>query len=140
MSAFLTDLQVKLVDDLAMSGRGVWMVVNDFDYYSDILGFKITIEAGFLTDFASVPRAPLIYWFYGDRAHLAAVIHDWLFHHHEVCSEPVANAIFREALITQRIDPGIIENLFLGVVMFGHSSWERDGKGNGHTLVDGCIV
>ena len=39
----------------------------------------IEVPAGFETDFASVPRVPVAYWLFGDVAHEAAVVHDFLY-------------------------------------------------------------
>lgn len=39
----------------------------------------IRVPAGFMTDFASVPRLPLIYLAYGNKAHLPAIPHDFLY-------------------------------------------------------------
>ena len=39
----------------------------------------IVVPAGFLTDFASVPRLPLIYAWVGGRGSMAAIIHDYLY-------------------------------------------------------------
>jgi hypothetical protein len=73
MSEFLTDLDCRLKDDDC-----VWVLDSPLKYQSDSLGL-ITVPAGFETDFASVPRMPIIYSMYGDRAHREAVIHDLLY-------------------------------------------------------------
>jgi hypothetical protein len=39
----------------------------------------IRAEPGFLTDFASVPRLPIVYLAYGNKAHLPAIPHDLLY-------------------------------------------------------------
>ena len=39
----------------------------------------IRVPGGFLTDFASVPRLPLVYLAYGNKAHLPALPHDYLY-------------------------------------------------------------
>jgi Protein of unknown function (DUF1353) len=39
----------------------------------------IRTPAGFLTDFASVPRLPLVYLAYGNKVHLPAIPHDDLY-------------------------------------------------------------
>ena len=140
MSAFLSELDTVLVDDTAASGRGIWRVEQPFAYQSDILGKTITVEPGFLTDFASVPRVPVAYWLFGDTTHRAAVIHDWLYHHHEVCDEATANLVLLEAAKVARIPAWRRLGIYLGVKIGGESSWEEDGRGNGHQLVDGVIV
>lgn len=140
MGKFVTPLRVECVDDLACDGRGIWSILEPFVYQSDTLGLLIVVEAEFLTDFASVPRWPLTYWLFGDRAHKAAVIHDWLFHHHEVCDEETANKVLLEAMKDQDLAPFCSDNIYLGVAIGGRSAWEEDGKGNGHMIVDGRIV
>ena len=74
MGQFITELIVDIVDDTKA------MLINDFKYLSDIIG-DITVPAGFITDFASVPRIPIAYLVAGDIAHKPAVIHDWLYRH-----------------------------------------------------------
>lgn len=140
MSAFLTGFFTQLVDDLACSGRGIWRFDKPFRYSSDILGTTITIEPGFLTDYASVPRVPFAYWLFGDSAHAASALHDWLYHHHEVCSEQTANEVFLEACIVTGIPKWRRACLYMGVAVGGKSSWEADGSGDGHSIVDGRIV
>ena len=103
MSKFLTDLETTCVNDLDASGRGIWRVNAPFVYQSDLLGKAITVEPGFLTDYASVPRVPVAYLLFGDTSHKAAVLHDWLYHHHEVCDEAMANQVLLEASAAEGI-------------------------------------
>lgn len=140
MSLFLTTLITESIDDNAAGGRGFWRVTTPFRYRSDILGLIITIEPGFITDWASVPRIPIAYWLLGDRNHKASIIHDWLYHHHEICDEQTANKVFLEAC--KLAGGGSFSSLavYLGVKFFGGSSWEKDGRGDGHTIVDGEII
>ena len=139
-SAFLTRLRTECVDDLACSGRGIWRITEPFQYYSALLGIVITIEPGFLTDYASVPRVPFAYWLFGDTSHEAAVLHDWLFHHHGVCSEAMANKVLLEAMVVEGIPAWRRAGIYAGVVLGGKSSWEEDGAGDGHSIVAGHIV
>jgi hypothetical protein len=70
MAKFLTDLEVRCIDD------GRWKLDAPLVYESDIAG-RIEVPAGFETDFASVPRVPIFYTLFGDRAHREAVLHDY---------------------------------------------------------------
>lgn len=54
-----------------------WRLAAPLVYWSALIG-RVVVPAGFDTDFASVPRLPLAFLFFGDRAHTAAVIHDYL--------------------------------------------------------------
>lgn len=140
MSKYLNQLEVECIDDTANCGRGIWQVVGDFEYQSDLLGKSISIENGFLTDFASVPRVPFAYWLFGDTSHKAAVIHDWLFHHHEVCDEHTANKVLLEAMEVEGVPAWRRDGIYAGVEIGGESSWEEDGNSNGHTILNGQIV
>lgn len=140
MSAFLSELHVSCVDDLAATGRGIWRLEEPLVYFSNTLRRKITVEPGFLTDYASVPRVPVAYLLFGDTSHRAAVIHDWLYHHHEVCDEQTANRVLLEACAVEGIPRWRRLGIYLGVWIGGSSSWEEDGQGDGHQLVDGVIV
>lgn len=74
---FVSDLQVVEVNDK------VWRLLSPFRALvdSDNGNFlrSITVPQGFETDFASVPRLPFMYWFFGGTAHKAAVLHDYLY-------------------------------------------------------------
>ena len=138
-SKFTSDLIVECIDDNAASGRGLWEIKQPFTYYSEILKKEITIESGFVTDYASVPRLPFAYWLLGDTAHKAAVVHDWLYHNHSVCDEDTANMIFLEACDTEHIPEWRYILLYLGVTIGGFKPWVKDGATKGD-LVDGKIV
>lgn len=74
---------------------GRWKLLADLVFNSAEVG-AVTVPAGYVTDFASVPRLPLMYWLAGDTAHEAAVVHDWLYSEQKV-SRDVADRVFREA-------------------------------------------
>lgn len=68
---FRTPLVVEVVDD------GEYRLTEPFQYET-AMGTLIEVPVGFVTDFASVPRLPVVYSMYGGRASKAAVIHDYL--------------------------------------------------------------
>lgn len=71
MSGFYSNLNTTEVEN------GKWRLGEDLRYHSNVLGDVVTVPAGFITDFATVPRLPVAYLVfdgYGDRA---AVIHDF---------------------------------------------------------------
>lgn len=74
---FLTPLETTKVAEPNALGRARWKLLTDLAYNSRIHGL-IVVDAGFVTDFASVPRTPLTYWLFGDTAHASAVVHDYL--------------------------------------------------------------
>jgi hypothetical protein len=83
-------------------GRAKWRLHEDLVMWSHILQKYITVPAGFVTDFASVPRLPFIYAMTGDTAHASAVIHDWLIRE-EKMDWPTAALVFREAMESESV-------------------------------------
>lgn len=74
---FVTGLYASRHAPIREGEAAAWRVEDVLIFVSALYG-TITVPRGFLTDFASVPRLPFAYLFFGDRAHAAAVIHDWL--------------------------------------------------------------
>ena len=110
MAKFLTDLVVECVTD------DKWRLVEPLIYQSDIAG-TITIPAGFACDYASVPRLPIVYMFFGDEAHQAAVVHDYLYRY-AVVERKVADRVFCEAMSVSGVGWKRYP-MFWGVRLFG---------------------
>ena len=70
--AFLTQLVAAHLDDERVR------LFLPLRFRSVVLGRVIDVPEGYECDLASVPRAPLAYWFAGGCADHAAVIHDYL--------------------------------------------------------------
>ena len=90
MAKFLTTLKAECIND------DKWKLISPLVYESDIVG-NITVPAGFECDFASVPRIPVVYMFFGDEAHQAATLHDYLYRYAAV-KRKVADQVFKEAM------------------------------------------
>jgi hypothetical protein len=93
MSKFLTELDARCIDD------GAWLLVSNLRYDSDVAGM-IDVPAGFQTDFASVPRLPIFFTLFGDRAHREAVLHDYGYRVDSVppMSRSMVDDLFLEAM------------------------------------------
>lgn len=129
MSAFLAPL---LVEELAEPD---WKLFADFSYLSDVLGRTIVVPAGFVTDFASVPRVPLAYWLTGGTANKPAVIHDWLY---RTCSaaRDEADMVLREAMGVIGQPAWRCQTMYAAVRAFGaqhYCSGNRARSGIGNT-------
>jgi hypothetical protein len=127
MSEFLTELDVRLKDD-----DRVWVLDAPLVYQSNILsGFKITVPAGFETDFASVPRVPIAYELFGDKAHRESVVHDWLYRIDSipVVSKKTADAVFLEAMKCRGKGFFVRYAMYFGVVLGGGSSYHKKRMG-----------
>lgn len=119
MSGFQSKLQVELVDpDMS----GVWRLLAPLVYQSDAAGQTFTVPAGFETDFASVPRIPLIYELTGNTSQEAATLHDWLYTTGTV-SRSMADAVLKEASIATNVPRWRAWLMWAGVRIGGASHY-----------------
>lgn len=102
MAAFLTPL------DARAEGDDHWRLLAPLRYQSDVPGVGVLeVPSGFLTDLASVPRLPLVFWLVGDRAHQPGAVHDWLYVS-GLTSQAAADALFYEASRVWTVVLGIL--------------------------------
>lgn len=118
MSKFLSSLETEEISDSENSGRGSWKLMSDLLYQSDIAKMVIKVPAGFITDYASVPRLPIVFLFCGDTASKAAVIHDYLYRS-GILPRNVCDAVLREAAVCDNVPKWRAFLLWSGVRMFG---------------------
>lgn len=86
---FLTVLNVSEISD------STWRIESDF--IAQINNDRVRVPVGFVTDFANVPRLPFAYILFGDRAHRAAVLHDYLYSIGK-CKREYADAVLKAAM------------------------------------------
>ena len=124
MSSFTTDLDVRFID-----GKK-WKVIAPFRYrvgsrYSDEI---IDVEAGSITNFASIPR---LFWIIvghpAGKYGKAAVIHDELYSNH-IYSRKRSDQIFYEAMGVSKVSLWKRKVIYRTVRMFGMFAWKRGGK------------
>ena len=102
-----------------------WKVVDEFIYQTDVDHLsRIHVPAGFLTDFASVPK---VFWnimaptgMYGK----AAVIHDYLYRTPKQASKADADNVFAEAMQALGVGWWTRNIMYQGVHRFGGSSYK----------------
>ncbi len=94
---FLNELDVRVIDkELHPEGKtGFFMVLNDFVYEGS--NYTVTVPAGTLIDFASIPR--ILRWLFNrfGPSRKAAAIHDYLYQT-QFSTRKCCDEIFREAL------------------------------------------
>lgn len=76
------------------------------------------VPVGFTTDFATVPRLPIVFSIMGDTAHRAAVLHDWLYTS-KVVSREVADGILFDAMRSTRLSCWKCMVTYMAVRVFG---------------------
>ena len=102
---FLTDLWAARAVSKKDPSVTAWRLAAPLIYQSALIG-RVAIPAGFQTDFASVPRLPFAYLFFGDRCYSAAVIHDYLCRiEYPTCriTWKLAAAVFMEAMLAENV-------------------------------------
>ena len=122
MSSFTTPLVVSPLPD----GRH-WRLVFGFGYDVGYEGSsdRVSIPAGFVTDFASSP--PPIWWLippwgkYGK----AAVVHDYLYQT-KTRTRKQTDDIFREAMIVLSVNPVRVFLMYWAVRLFGWLAWRGE--------------
>lgn len=116
----MTKLDVELVDSEDNDGRGRWRLRNPLVFESSRAGRVICVPEGFVTDFASVPRLPIVFWLTGDTAHPAAVVHDYLYSRGELKREE-ADEILLEAMASVGVPAWRRYPMYWAVRAFGGS-------------------
>ena len=100
---------------------------ESFAYESDLLGFRVTIPQGFVTDGASVPR---IFWsiipplgIYGR----AAVVHDYLYRWQRTCRQDADDTLL-EAMWVCKTGWFDLLAIWIAVRLFGCFAWKKDSR------------
>jgi hypothetical protein len=123
MAKFLTRLQVEEIDEFA----GTWRLLAPLVYRSDVLQRDVTVPAGMVTDFASVPRVLGLYDLEGGRCNAAAVVHDFLYSAGSAyggVTREQADDVLYEAILASgygKITAGLF---YLAVRAAGASHWQ----------------
>lgn len=120
MARFLTTLDIAVIDDT------LFRLEKPLVYESDLVG-RIEVPEGFYTDLASVPRVPLIYTLWGNRAHHEAVLHDYLY---RIDAKPAAtydqaNEVFLEAMKERGKSWFVSRPMYWGVCIGGRDSYHK---------------
>lgn len=75
-AAYLDELHLQL-HGVAPNGEVLWRLTREFRFDSRLLGARLIVDPGLVTDLASVPRFPGAYLVAGGFGQGPAVLHDW---------------------------------------------------------------
>lgn len=128
-TGFVTELHATVVSEpQTLWGRSRWKLLDPLVYQAaDIAGWVITVPAGTITDYASVPRLPILYTFFGDTLHMAAVIHDWAYST-QLMSRKMADSILYDAAKASKNPRWRAFIMWMGVRVFAIFVWHRYAK------------
>ena len=126
MAEFITELDARLKDN-----DKIWIIDSPLIYISDILG-KITVPLGFECDFASVPRVPLFYALFGNRAHRESVVHDYLYREDvsPTATREQADNVFLEAMKCRGKGFFVRYAMWTGVRVGGWTAYHKRNVGD----------
>ena len=116
MSKFKNQLVVRLVS----SDPERWRLYSPLIYSSDLLG-PIIVPVGFETDFASVPRIPVLFFLAGGFAKAPSVIHDFLYSERNNFTRAQADAVFLEAMEVDGVSAWRRNGMYKAARLFGAS-------------------
>lgn len=112
-----------------------WRLTEPLVFDSEELG-SITVPAGFCTNFASVPRLPVIYSLFGDTAHRAATLHDYLYCYDSspASTYTQANDAFLEAMHSTGINRMLADAMWWAVSAFGFFFFHKHSINSNYDL------
>ncbi len=99
------------------------VLVDPLEYRIGESQFVITVPAGFVTDFASTPRAIWAVLPPSGRYQLAAVVHDFLYWD-QGCTRQQADDLLRSAMAESKVKPLERDLIWQAVRRFGASAWD----------------
>lgn len=124
-SYFIGELDVELLES------GAWRLREELCYSSESLGAIVTVPEGFETDFASVPRLPVVYLLAGDTAHRPAVVHDFLYAE-GVVTRAQADQVLLEAMEVTGVPYWRRYSMYWAVRAFGGSHFKERSNADGY--------
>jgi len=109
---FLTDLNVRELQD------GKKQLTLPLVYSNNASAYHVPI--GFVTDYASVPRTPLLYALFNGVANRSATLHDFLYSSRAI-PRHVADSVFLEAMCSEGTTSWKAYAMYYAVRLFGKS-------------------
>jgi hypothetical protein len=98
------------------------ILMADLRYQIGTTNFVVLVPAGFVTDFASTPKAIWAVLPPFGQYQLAAVVHDFLYWD-QGCTREQADALLRVAMAESKVDPIKRDIVWQAVRRFGNSAW-----------------
>lgn len=112
-----------------------WMLVDDLVYILGQTRVAVTVPKGFVTDFASIPRA---FWSFGlspnGKYSRAAIVHDYLYWT-QSCSRLEADNILVIAMKESLVPEATRNTIYSGVRIGGGAAWDGNAAARARGLV-----
>lgn len=112
--------------------KGKDVVLYDWTFYSERLGCDVTVKKGFVFDWDSVPRWPIVYLLFKGRAKEEACAHDWLYKYGRACGKPIkrktADLVMKDAMVALKLKRRYRVPIYIGVRTGGWRGWNKYRK------------
>jgi hypothetical protein len=104
------------------AGEQHWIITRDYHAYGaeNSRPIIIKIEAGFKTDYCSIPRLPIAYWLLGNMGKAAGLLHDALYSNYDGVS-----IMFHDTQELLTADRLWADEVLLNALHFLDMSWWR---------------
>ncbi len=102
-----------------------WVVVRPFTYTIGQTTYRITVPAGFVTDFASIPAPMRGFLSPTGQEGRAAIIHDYLYWN-QPCTREQADWVLRLGMIESRVPLVTRQAVYWAVRAMGDSAWQQN--------------
>ena len=109
------------------------VLMADLSYRIGTSDFIVVVPAGFVTDFASTPRAIWSVLPPTGRYQLAAVVHDFLYWDQR-CTREQADALLRVAMAESQVVPKQRDIIWAAVRSFGGAAWAANARAKAEGL------
>jgi hypothetical protein len=100
----------------------LWKLLAPLRFYSCVVNDWVEAPQDFITDGASIPRAPLLFLLAGGKANEAGYIHDALYTSQRYPRD-TCDRILREMVMAMGHDETLADEFYLGVRIGGGSHW-----------------
>ena len=104
-----------------------WVLLRPLEYRIGDTGLVMRIPQGFVTDFASIPRALWQLYPPHGRYSRAALIHDYLYWKQH-CTREQADQIMLTAMEDSQVKPGACRIIYRGVRLGGQAAWKANAR------------
>lgn len=119
---FTANLVVEQLTEANNNDLATWELMQPFGFESRLYGVSVTAPAGFVTDFASVPRVPICFEIDGDIAQDCAVIHDYCYATGCVARN-IADLLLEEMMRLRNFNEAQVLSIYYAVRDFGDSHY-----------------
>ena len=115
---FRSKIDISDTGEVNSDGRTIWHIDAPLIYEQPKTGVIVTVPKGRTTDFASVPRWPVVYWLFGEVGNGPAAIHDFLYSEAKL-SRKASDGIYLDAMAETKVPLWRRQGMHKAVRMFG---------------------